>query len=104
MNELNFGQFIRKERMALGLSLSEVALDLKCSAPYLSGLETGKQKPSDAMIKKLSALLQINIVELTKRATEIKLESALRKIPQEDLDSVIRFYQIKKQAAGSGAK
>jgi transcriptional regulator with XRE-family HTH domain len=101
MNELNFGQFIRKERMALGLSLSGVATELKCSAPYLSLLENGKQKPSEEMIKKLAIFFEVDIIELKKRVSIIDIENTLRKIPAEHIEAVMSFYKIKKQAASS---
>ena len=104
MESLSLGQFIRKERMSLGLSLSEVASDLACSAPYLSGLETGKQKPSPSMIKKLSDFFQIDINELSSRVNVITLENTLSKMPAEQIEAVISFYRIKKQANSSSTK
>jgi len=101
MNELNFGSFIRKERMALGLSLSEVAGDLGCSSPHLSNLETGKQIPSNAMIEKLSTFFEIPKDDLSNRAEKIRTEQTLKKLPFNDVKDFVSFYMIKKEA---GAK
>lgn len=55
------GNFIRKRRKELGLTLDRVANDTGFSKPYLSTVETGKVKnpPSDNLLKKLEDVLEL---------------------------------------------
>ena len=92
MEELNFGKYIRKARMELGLSLSELGSRLDCSAPYLSALENGKEQPAENMIKKLSKVLKADYEELLKRSFVIQLEN-MTAIPHEDREAILAFYR-----------
>jgi len=93
MEQKNFGEFIKDQRMVFGYSLNELGKDLGCSAPYLCKLENGKEIPSSEMIKKLARVLEIDIGELSKMAAIIQIEN-MKTIPLEDKNAIISFYKV----------
>jgi len=66
--ERNFGQSVRANRAARGISLTDLAGNVKVSKGYLSRLELGKTKPSRSMVQRIAAVLQIDRESLLLRA------------------------------------
>jgi transcriptional regulator with XRE-family HTH domain len=95
MEELTFGRFIKEKRMALGFSLTEMGAKLGCSAPYLSGMENGKENPADDMVKKISKHLKLNHDDLSRRVEAFRKQNikGLKAIPSEQVDGVVAFYK-----------
>ena len=54
---LNFGDFITQKRQEKGITLREMAKQLKITPPYLSDVEKDRRNPFD--IDKLKVLSQI---------------------------------------------
>lgn len=92
MEELNFGKLIKNKRLEVGLSLIELGAKLGCSASYLSGLENGKESPSESMLKKLSKHLDVPQSELLKRAAMIT-DLDIQKLPVDEAAGIIAFYK-----------
>ncbi|MEW6231761.1 MAG: DNA methyltransferase [Chloroflexota bacterium] len=55
-----FGQHLRKERLAGQLSLADLARRVNVTKGYLSRLERGRAKPSTAMIERIAKALSID--------------------------------------------
>ncbi|MBI3757354.1 MAG: helix-turn-helix domain-containing protein [Deltaproteobacteria bacterium] len=55
-----FGQLLRTERMAKGLSLTDLAQRLTVTKGYISRLELGKAKPSLRIIERTAAVLNLD--------------------------------------------
>lgn len=55
-----FGQHLRTQRVAAGYALADLARKLKVTKGYLSRLESGKAKPSMAMIERMANALNID--------------------------------------------
>lgn len=69
---MSFGNYIREERKKKALSLRELAKRSGMSHPYLSQLETGKNKnPTPDMVRKLAKGLNIKYPDLLKIAGHI---------------------------------
>ena len=60
------GEFIRKKRDEVDLSLRELARRLEITAPYLSDIELGRRTPSDAVLAKIAGFLGVQVEELKK--------------------------------------
>jgi repressor LexA len=58
--ELETGARIRKARLALGLTQKEFAASLGIVQGFLSGIETGRKRPSDTLLIALSHTHEIN--------------------------------------------
>jgi len=54
MNITEFGRLVRKARIDTGVNLGQMAEDLGVTAPFLSGLETGRKKISKEWAEKIS--------------------------------------------------
>ena len=52
---------LREARLALGLSLREVAAAVRCSAPAVSDIETGKRHASRRMAAELARLYGLDL-------------------------------------------
>ena len=55
-----FGEYLRTERLAKGVSLADLALKLAITKGYLSRLELGKAKPAAEMIDRIAKVLSID--------------------------------------------
>lgn len=59
--EKRFGAFVRSRRLAIGLTLRELASHLDISPVYMSNLETGrKPAPTAALLERLAVELRLN--------------------------------------------
>ncbi|MGX9355123.1 helix-turn-helix domain-containing protein [Roseobacteraceae bacterium S113] len=54
------GAEIREVRKARGLTLNALSADLSCSTAYLSRIELGSAKISDALLREISSALQVD--------------------------------------------
>ena len=69
-----FGQYLRTERLARGLSLADLAQRLTVTKGYLSRLELGKTKPSLTMIERLAQVLSTDPNSLSVLAGHLPAE------------------------------
>lgn len=57
------GNFIKEKRDALGKTMREMAKALDLSTAYISDIEKGNRKPSDAVLDKIADFLQLENTE-----------------------------------------
>lgn len=92
MEELNFGQTIKKARIKKGLSLAKVGAAAGFSAPYLLAIENGeKHIPSNEFIKKISGILELNYDDMLAK-TALSGVAAMKVLPDKHQDAIISFY------------
>ena len=60
------GEFIRKKRDELDISLRELARRLDVSAPFISDVELGRRYPGEEILAKMAAEFKITVEELKK--------------------------------------
>ena len=66
MTENTFGTWLREQRYDRGLTLKEFAKDLGISYVTLSNVELGKRTPGINALKKISASLEVDYIDLRK--------------------------------------
>ncbi len=59
-----FGQMIRDRRRQLELTQEELARRIKTSTPYIGHIESGKRRPSDAILTRIADVLGFDRREL----------------------------------------
>jgi hypothetical protein len=92
MEELSFGQTIKKARIKKGLSLAKVGAAANFSAPYLLAIENGeKHIPSNEFIKKISEILDLDYEEMVAK-TAMSGVAAMKVLSDKDQDAIISFY------------
>jgi transcriptional regulator with XRE-family HTH domain len=64
MQPKTLGEFIRKKRDDLDISLRELARRLDVSAPFISDVELGRRNPSDDILSKIATEFKIRLEEL----------------------------------------
>ena len=64
MIEPSLGQRLRKLRDKAGLSARELAKRIGVSSPFLSDIELGRRFPSEEVLGKLSAALNVTLEDL----------------------------------------
>lgn len=77
------GDTLRDARVALDLSLREVARQAKIAPSYLSDIENDRRVPSEELLGKLASLLKLDFDELMARAGRVgdDAERYLKKHP-----------------------
>lgn len=70
------GMFLRRHRLAQGLTLAQVARVSGVSTQYLSEIERGVKDPSSEIIAAVVGALGLNLVDLTEGTTGVLLDSA----------------------------
>ena len=77
------GDTLRDARVALDLSLREVARQAKIAPSYLSDIENDRRVPAEELLGKLAALLKLDFDELMARAGRVgdDAERYLKKHP-----------------------
>jgi transcriptional regulator with XRE-family HTH domain len=78
-----FGAFIRRERVAKGLSLRDMAKKIKVSPTFLSKVETEDWKPGEEKLRMIAEVIGCNADELVARAGRVptELSDIIRKSP-----------------------
>ena len=66
MIEISLGQRLRQLRDRADLSLRELAKRIGISSPFLSDIELGRRFPSEEILEKLAAALNVSLGELKK--------------------------------------
>src|SRR6516225_8151613 len=66
MIEISLGQRLRQLRDKADLSLRELAKRIGISSPFLSDIELGRRFPSEEILEKLAAALNVSLEELKK--------------------------------------
>jgi transcriptional regulator with XRE-family HTH domain len=66
MIEISLGQRLRELRDRADLSLRELAKRIGISSPFLSDIELGRRFPSEEILEKLAAALNVSLEELKK--------------------------------------
>ncbi|MFI7583301.1 helix-turn-helix domain-containing protein [Kocuria sp. M1N1S27] len=70
------GLFLRRRRLAQGLTLAQVAGIAGVSTQYLSEIERGVKDPSSEIIAAVVGALGLGLVDLTEGTTGVLLDSA----------------------------
>ena len=70
------GMFLRRHRLAQGLTLAQVARVSGVSTQYLSEIERGVKDPSSEIIAAVVGALGLNLVDLTEGTTGVLLDGA----------------------------
>ena len=65
MNETSLGQRLRELRDKADLSARELAKRIGVSSPFLSDIELGRRFPSEEVLGKLAAALNVPLEDLT---------------------------------------
>jgi transcriptional regulator with XRE-family HTH domain len=65
------GDTLRDARVALDVSLREVARQAKIAPSYLSDIENDRRVPAEELLGKLASLLQLDFDELMARAGRV---------------------------------
>ena len=87
----SFGTFVRHQRIAAGLTLTEFAARLGKSPAYWSRVETDKEKPpTDEVLKKAAAILAMDEDTLFIEASRLPPDIHDDK---EKIEKVVRFYR-----------
>ena len=68
---MEIGEYIRQKREAAGLSLRKLAGAARMNAAYLSRVESGKVRPSDAFLRRISKILRTRVEELLLLAGQV---------------------------------
>jgi site-specific DNA-methyltransferase (adenine-specific) len=99
--ESAFGQMLRREREAAGVTLSALASRLRVSKGYLSRLETGKTLPSADMVARIAATLGTDSAALSVLAGQLPadVQEILQNHPVEALDLLRESYPANDEAA-----
>jgi transcriptional regulator with XRE-family HTH domain len=66
MDETSLGQRLRELRDRADLSLRELAKRIGISSPFLSDVELGRRFPSEEILEKLAAALNVPLEDLKK--------------------------------------
>ena len=69
-----FGEFIRQQREAKGLSLREMAKKIKVSPTFLSKVETEDWKPGEEKLRKIAEIIGCDPDDLFARAGRVPTE------------------------------
>lgn len=97
MKEQTLGQYLRKRRLELDLTQSEVAKKVKVAQNFVAYLENDQRKPSHDLLKKLADVLELpsdrlyflahpemhEMVEIAEQGIKSKLPPALEDLRQD---------------------
>ncbi|MUN62402.1 helix-turn-helix domain-containing protein [Kocuria sediminis] len=70
------GMFLRRHRLAQGLTLAQVARTSGVSTQYLSEIERGVKDPSSEIIAAVVGALGLNLLDLTAGTTGVLRDAA----------------------------
>jgi transcriptional regulator with XRE-family HTH domain len=96
ITQKQFGETIRKARMASGISLREAAKQMGISAAYLSSLEcnTDGYTPDDEVIRKIASVIKIEYKELRDLSKDIDgFNSFRKKLSPDDASNIKALYK-----------
>jgi transcriptional regulator with XRE-family HTH domain len=91
MDNLSFGEFIRKERIAMGVSMSDTARSIGCNPSYISLLEAGREKPAEGIVAKLAEFLEIPLETLKAKAAIVQIKN-LKFLSDIEKESLVSYY------------
>jgi transcriptional regulator with XRE-family HTH domain len=91
MDNLSFGEFIRKERISMGVSMTETAQSIGCNPSYISLLESGREKPAEGLVVKLAEFLEIPLEILKAKAAIVQIKS-LKFLSDSEKDRLVSYY------------
>jgi transcriptional regulator with XRE-family HTH domain len=90
MPALALGEFIRKKRDELDLSLRELARRLDITPPFLSDIELGKRYPSEVVMERIAKELEVALDDLKKFDVRESI-SDLKKLMEKDPSLGVAF-------------
>lgn len=79
----SLGDRIKELRMALGLSLRQLAGEIKKSPAFMSDVELGRRFPSDEVLADISKVLKTSVDELKSLDTRSSLDD-IKRLAQRD--------------------
>lgn len=71
MQDQSFGEWLKQQRQARGLTLRELADQLGVKHPYVSQIENGMAMPSEELARKIAAIFGADEEEVVFRAREV---------------------------------
>jgi transcriptional regulator with XRE-family HTH domain len=93
MSALALGEFIRKKRDELDLSLRELARRLEITPPFLSDIELGKRYPSEGVLEKIAKGLGVPLEDLEQLDFRESI-SDLKRLMERDPDVGVAFRRL----------
>lgn len=89
------GQRIKRERLAINLTQRELANRVGVGVPHISKVESGRENPSDELLRKLASVFQLDSDELLLVARRVpqELVEKLAEDPGEGIKFLRRFGQ-----------
>lgn len=61
---MNIGQMIKQRRLSMGSTLEQIASAANLDVSNLSRIERGKQEPSEGVVRRIAAALQVTMAQL----------------------------------------
>jgi transcriptional regulator with XRE-family HTH domain len=89
-----FGIAVRKLRLDKRLRLLDLAARLKCSAAYLSAIETGRKSIPDDFVRTVASVMDLSTEEfatLRKAADRTRRHVTIEKLPEDQRELVAAF-------------
>ncbi len=65
MAEVSFGEWLRRQRKAVGLTQEQLALQISCSTSALKKIEAEERRPSAQIVERLAEIFKIPTTERT---------------------------------------
>ena len=87
------GEFIRRRRSTINISLRELARRIECTPAFVSDVELGRRNPSDTVLTRIGKALSTEMDELRQRDTRAPIE-AIKLATQADPRFAIAFRTI----------
>lgn len=87
------GEFIRRRRDELDVSLREFARRIECTPPFVSDVELGRRNPSDEVLARMAKELKVTVEELRQRDTRAPIEE-IKRATQSDPRFAMAFRTV----------
>lgn len=102
MDKTQMGNFIKEQRMALGLTQQQLAEQLHVTNKAVSRWETGNAYPDIALLDTLAAVLSVSVEELCRGAklalpsadTNVLLGDVISEVKQQKKDRAAKWIRI----------
>jgi transcriptional regulator with XRE-family HTH domain len=103
---MEFGRYLAQLRALRKLSLRKASTGIGISAMYLSEVESGKKKPSEDVLEKMSAFYNVEYTELlakaqfsgkNKQETRKAVARIVYNMPDEKLDKLVSILKGDKE-------
>src|SRR6267154_2690592 len=89
----SLGQYMRRRRDDLDLSLREFAKRLDCSAAFISDIELGRRYPSDKVLTNIARVLGVTVETLRDLDQRAPIEE-IKRLTQSDPRFALAFRTV----------